>query len=134
MCVSNFDLSSTLFARTRRLFCPLFQKWLSTSSGACRVGKSAFLFHSFSLRLFCERKAAKESWYEYLVPLTMATAYRLSTFSLKPEAQRKSSQKEMPIIAQAAGLPLLKKRSKTAHWFVLTMCKHTDKSQFTEER
>jgi hypothetical protein len=48
------------------------------------------------LRLFSQRKAAKESWYLKIVPQTLTTAYLLFTFSLKPEAQRKSSQKEMP--------------------------------------
>jgi hypothetical protein len=81
------------------LFRPPFQRWLSTSSGAVQgraaLG-SALSFVSFSLGLFLQRKAAKESWYLKIVPQTITTAYLLSTFSLKPEAQRKSSQKEMP--------------------------------------
>ena len=44
---SNFDLSRTLFAQTLRLFCPLFKKWLSTSSGAVqgRVGVRQYSQH-----------------------------------------------------------------------------------------
>ena len=56
---------------------------------------SAFLFHSFSLRLYLQRKAAKKFWYEYLVPQTVATAYRLSAFSFEEIAPKeKALQKE----------------------------------------
>ena len=34
--ISNFDLSRTMFAQTKRLFRPPFQRWLSTSSGAVK--------------------------------------------------------------------------------------------------
>jgi hypothetical protein len=43
------------------LFCPLFQKWRSTRSGARRVGEYGISFVSFSLCLFWQRKAAKRS-------------------------------------------------------------------------
>ena len=71
------------------MFRPPFQRWLSTSSGAVQgraaLG-SALSFVSFSLGLFLQRKAAKESWHLKIVPQTLTTAYLLSTFSLKPEA------------------------------------------------
>jgi hypothetical protein len=42
-----------------RLFCPLFQKWLSTSSGARRAGDSAFLLLAFLCAYFVKEKRLK---------------------------------------------------------------------------
>ena len=130
-CISNFGLLSSLFARTQRLFCPLFQKWRSARSSARRVGESAFSFISFSLGLHRQRKAAKESWYEYLVPLTMTTAYRLSAFSFEEIAPKeKAPQKENGVLSPTRRAPPLKRWTKQSLGAVRTMCKLTDKSQF----
>jgi hypothetical protein len=65
------------------------------------------------------------------VPLTIATTSFLSTFSLKPEAQRKSSQKEMPYRLRGerhcAWSTTFKKVDET---IARSECEHTDKSQF----
>ena len=44
----NWDLSRTMFAPTKGAFRPPFQRWLSTSSGACAArAHSAFLLLAF---------------------------------------------------------------------------------------
>ena len=45
-------LSRTMFAQTHLLFCPLFQKWLSTSSGAVK-GAQPLLGISFWELFLC---------------------------------------------------------------------------------
>ena len=93
-----------MFAQTKLLFRPPFQRWLSTSSGARRVGESAFLLLAFLCGSFRQRKAAKGFWYQEL----------LDAFSFEEKGPKeKALQKEKGRIAQAAGLPLLKKRGKT---------------------
>jgi hypothetical protein len=68
VCYSNFDLSRTLFAQTKWVFCPLFQKWLSTSSGAVQ-GRAAlgspFLFCQafFFVALMPKKKALQKANY-----------------------------------------------------------------------
>ena len=57
------------------------------------------------------KKAAKDLWYQDL----------LDAFSFEEKGPKeKALQKEKGRIAQAAGLPLLKKRGKTIAWFVQT--------------
>ena len=94
--ISNFDLSRTMFVQARRLFCVAFSKAtaLRVAAPARRERDRPFLFHSFSLGLHGQRKAAKKSWYSKIVPQTIAIAYLSSTFSLGQEPQIKSSQKE----------------------------------------
>jgi hypothetical protein len=104
------------------LFRPPFQRWLSTSSGAVQgraaLG-SALSFVSFSLGLFLQRKAAKPFWYQDLLD-----AFFFGSIATKKKALQKRNG---VFCAQAAGLPLLKKRSKT---IVQNKCEHTYKSQF----
>ena len=51
-----------------------------------RSSCSAFLFHSFSLRLFRQRKAAKQSWYQRLVCL--CNAFFFGGIATKKKAPR----------------------------------------------
>ena len=95
-----------MFALTLRgCFGPLFQKWAPCAQQRPpRRRKIAVSFVSFSLCLLQQRKAAKESWYLKIVPLTLITAYLLSLFLLKQEAQKKKlCKKKMPFFAYAAG-------------------------------
>ena len=79
--------------------------------GARRVGESPFLLLAFLCGSFRQRKAAKPFCYQDL----------LDAFSFEEKGPKeKALQKEKGRIAQAAGLPLLKKRGKTIIWFVLT--------------
>ena len=87
-----------------RLFRPPFQRWRPTRSGARRVGESPFLLLAFLCGSFRQRKAAKDLWYQDLI----------DAFSFEEKGPKeKALQKEKGRIAQAAGLPLLKKRGKT---------------------
>ena len=81
---------------------------------------SAFLFHSFSLRLFRQRKAAEKSWYEYLVPLTMIRVYRLSAFSFEEVAPKeKAPQKEKGRMSPARrAVTFLRKSNQKTFLFV----------------
>jgi hypothetical protein len=54
-----FGFIGVLALHIARLFCPLFQKWLSTSSGARRVGDSAFLLLAFLCAYTCKEKRLK---------------------------------------------------------------------------
>ena len=68
---SNFDLSRTMFAQTRRLFCPLFQKWRpARSSARAARAHSAFLFGNFFFApMLSKKKWMKKFWYQRLVCL-----------------------------------------------------------------
>jgi hypothetical protein len=81
-----------------------------------------------------KEKASNKFWYLKTVPLTIATTSFLSTFSLKPEAQRKSSQKEMPYRLRGerhcAWSTTFEKVDET---IVQSECEHTYKSQFVIE-
>ena len=113
--ISNFDLSSTLFAlikRDKKVFIQLFPKsW----RGVERVAPhTALSFVSFSLCLFWQRKAAKDFCYQNLLD-----AFSFETIGTK----EKALQKENAVFcAHAAQAPLLKKWTKQQLGFVRTMC------------
>ena len=75
---------------------------------ARRAGESALSFVSFSLGLFLQRKAAKR-----LCCQDLLDAFSFATRGTKEKALQKEKCR---FFAQAAGLPLLKKRSKTIAW------------------
>ena len=96
----------------KRVFRPPFQRWRPTRSGA-RAARAhpPFLLLAFLCGSFRQRKAAKDLWYQNLI----------DAFSFEEKGPKeKALQKEKGRIAQAAGLPLLKKRGKTTAWRVRT--------------
>ena len=124
---SNFDLSSSLLAQTnwlKKFLSNFFQKVGAVWSAQLHI--RSFLFHSFSLGLFFQRKAAKKSWYLRIVPQTIATAHLLSTFSLRKQPQRKSSQKEKGVFSPARrAVTFLRKSNQKTFLIVrsvLTQC------------
>jgi hypothetical protein len=55
----KFGFSGEFTLHIARLFCPLFQKWCPTHSGARRVGDSAFLLLAFLCAYFVKEKRLK---------------------------------------------------------------------------
>ena len=80
----------------------LHAQWRGYGARSPVVGVS---FVSFSLRLFCQRKAAKESWCLKIAPLTIDIKISLSLFLLPQEAQKKKlCKKKMPGALEPRGL------------------------------
>jgi hypothetical protein len=72
-----------MLARTKRLKKFLRSFFQKATEGAGRVAlHHGISFVSFSLCLFWQRKAAKESWYLRIVPQIITNALPLPTFSL----------------------------------------------------
>ena len=101
-----------------------FKSDRSTRSGAVKGAQPllGISFVSFSLCLLWQRKAAKKSWYVYLVPLTMTRIYHLSAFSFEEIAPKeKALQKENGVLSPArrAVTFLRKSNQKT---FLIVWC------------
>ena len=99
----------------RDCFAALFQKRAPARRERKKIGVS---FVSFSFRLFCERKAAKESCYLRIVCLCNAFSFE------EKGPKEKAWQKENAVLqgysprtlATARGEPLLKKWTKRFAW------------------
>ena len=116
---SNFDLSSTLFARTwryKKVFIQLFSKsW----RGVGRVAPhTALSFVSFSLDLFFQRKAAKDFCYQDLLD-----AFSFETIGTK----EKALQKENADYRSSRWASAFEKAEQNNR---LGLREHPDKSQF----